>query len=393
VFAGPVHTNVADQCAPEVLMLVVIGSDLPHYCGRVGAFDHRMAYILGLQRLGHEVCLVSDVIWNFDSGREQHFQSLVGAYGGSFPFSLIYQADRVTRGMSFDDAVRVAQRCDLLINIDGTFRTREILDSAPRRVFIDTGPAKTQVMSAEYGKQLGFEHHDFFFTYGLNVGTTASDVPTCSISWRPMLPPVVLDWWNPGFTTNGRHFTTISNWAKSPFSYRGKEAGTKADSWRRFIELPRQTSQELEIAMKVKEEDQSDLEAFAQNGWLIRDSRKLNTFEVYREYLGGSRAEFSVANNRYVAFNTGWFSERTARYLALGKPALVQSTGLEDHLPVGMGLLTFRTMDDIVSGIDSINAEYPEQCHAARSIAEKYLDSDIVLSGMLELVMSESMTC
>jgi hypothetical protein len=113
------------------------------------------------------------------------------------------------------------------------------------------------------------------------------------------------------------------------------------------------------------------------------DARRLQTLDDYVQYITGSRAEFSVANGRYVKFTTGWFSDRSARYLAAGRPILVQSTGIETHLPVGEGILTFRTLDEALGGIDRISCDYARHSRAAREIARQHFDSDRVLGGLL----------
>jgi hypothetical protein len=145
--------------------------------------------------------------------------------------------------------------------------------------------------------------------------------------------------------------------------------------------------QELEIALRVNSANpQTDRDIFEAKGWNLFDPEKLRTLDDYRDYIGQSRAEFSVAHNRYVAFATGWFSDRSALYLASGKPVLVQSTGIERHLPTGKGLLTYTTLDEAAAGVKAINRDYPGHCRAAREIAEEYFDSDKVLTRILKQI-------
>jgi hypothetical protein len=379
-------------------MRIIVGTDIAHYCRRIGAFDNRMAYIIGLQELGHDVHVMIEVnpkrchdsndnLVGFEQwpGRRQ-FEALAKLYGIWPRCCLLYNHGQATYGMSLADAIKLAKSADLLLNISGKLKTADILEAVRYRAFIDQAPAKTQVYHEEYGIDQGLGHHQHFFTIGLNIGTAACDIPTCDLTWQPIIHPVVLDLWPAWVSDQHQCFTTITNWAgKETFDMQGRFSGEKSDNWFNFIELPKKTPQKLEIALNIGRYER-DLTFFAENGWLLSDPEQQRTFRDYRSYIGNSRAEFSVANNRYVEFHTGWFSDRSARYLASGKPVLVQSTGIEDHLPVGKGLLTFKTMDEAVAGIEMINKDYLAHCRAARAIAEEHFDSDRVLSKMLKQI-------
>jgi hypothetical protein len=161
--------------------------------------------------------------------------------------------------------------------------------------------------------------------------------------------------------------------------------GPKSDEFLKLIELPRKTSQPIELAMLISELEVDDLPALRRNGWQI-----VNPHEVaggrdgFRAYIQNSRAEFSVAKHGYVKTHSGWLSDRTVCYLASGRPALVQETGMSQHLPTGKGLVTFSTIDEALRGIASINADYPAHCAAARKLAEDKLSAPKVLHSILE---------
>ena len=378
-------------------MKIIVGGDISHHTDRPGAFETMIAYVLGLMRLGHDVYVFDDVNPKrcFDSNFEQvpfqewdgrrKLEVLLKAYGVWPRFCMIYNGGEETYGLSFDEALRLAKSADLLFNIAGQLRTAAILESARHRGFIDEAPGKPQVWESEYGIDCGIRNHDSFFSVGLNVGTPASEIPDCGVEWHGILHPVVMDLWPAQFDLNARNFTTISNWAgKQTFSLNGHYSGEKSDNWRNVIELPGLTLQPLEVALNIDPAYKDDLELFKRNGWILADPSRINTTDDYRRYIGASRAEFSIANARYVDFNTGWTSDRTARYLASGKPVLIQSTGFEEKLPTGEGILAFKTADEALTGIDEINARYREHCEAAREIAETYFDSDKVLTRMLE---------
>jgi hypothetical protein len=364
-----------------------------------GTREALLAYLIGLERLGHEAYLIEEV----DSARcydadckpvafeewegWRLFEWWTKAFGVWPRCSLIYNRGEATHGMPFPEVVRLAKECDLLLMLGGLLQTREVVDNVRCRAYFDGNPGKTQVYQAEYGIDQGFADYHYFFTVGLNIGTPRCDLPTCGLTWHGVLPLVVLSMWPPSIDERCERFTTLSSFAgRHTFYWKGQYSGEKSDNWLRFAELPRRTRQPLEIALDIDPAYEADRKLLQENGWLLTDPKCLSTFDDLRRYYARSRGEFSVAHNRYVAFNTGWFSERSARYLALGKPVLVQSTGTEDHLPTGKGLLTFTTLEEALAGLEAINRDYLAHCRAARAIAEEYFNSDKVLRKMLQIM-------
>jgi hypothetical protein len=84
-----------------------------------------------------------------------------------------------------------------------------------------------------------------------------------------------------------------------------------------------------------------------------------------------------------VRLCSGWFSDRSATYLAAGRPVVTQDTGFSNILPTGRGLFAFSTMDEIEEAIESINADYPGHCRAAYELAREYFSYDVVLKRLL----------
>jgi len=97
-----------------------------------------------------------------------------------------------------------------------------------------------------------------------------------------------------------------------------------------------------------------------------------------------SGGEFSVAKGIYVETASGWFSDRTVRYLAAGRPALVQDTGFTRELPADAGLLAFRTLGEAIAGARSIERDYTAHRRAARELAETFFDSRKVLTSFVD---------
>jgi hypothetical protein len=237
---------------------------------------------------------------------------------------------------------------------------------------------------------------------GENIGTTECNIPMGSFRWRPIRQPVVLDEWPaiPGRDPN--LFTTISTWRGHQVGWRELKApsGLKADALLQFVQLPSKVEQSFEIALNLDAPNpllpggpyppattsaREDVALLKSHGWRLVDPRVAAPDpHAYRSYIQGSGSEFSALRAILVETRSGAFSDRSACYLASGKPVLVQDTGFGRTLPVGEGLVSFQTLDDAVAGARCIARDYRAHCEAARTIAEEYFDSDTVLSGMLD---------
>lgn len=368
----------------------------------VGHIDHAMAYPAGFQRLGHDVYVMERVGSNrcTDSNKQTipfeqwdgrlHFEEVMRTYGIWPRCCLIYKNGEATHGLSYAEAVNVAKRCDVLITRSGEIhKAPEIFEQARQRAYFDGNPGNTQVLLQQHGENYeSLNRYDHLFTLGLNIGTEACPIPTGCRQWHPLVRPVVLSLWPTSSSLGGKCFTTISTWkGRATFEWDGQYSGDKSDNWSHFLDLPQKAGQEFEIALQIDSADhQTDRHLFQDKHWRLSDPGTLRNLADYRDYIGRSRAEFSVAHNRYVQFSTGWFSDRSALYLASGKPVLVQSTGIEPHLPTGKGLLTFTTMEEAMAGIEEINGNYALHSRTAREIAEEYFDSDRVLAKILNKI-------
>ncbi len=199
----------------------------------------------------------------------------------------------------------------------------------------------------------------------------------------------MLEYWPVSEEGDRNRFTTIASWRGpyGPVQFDGKTFGLKVHEFRKFIELPQRAPQSFEIALDIHPSDDKDLESLRRHGWRIVDPKIVAPDPLaFREYVRHSGAEFSVAQGIYVDTNSGWFSDRTVRYLASGKPALVQDTGFSRNYPVGEGLMPFRTLQEAIEGAERIARDYEAHCAAARALAEEYFDSDRVLGGLIDQV-------
>ncbi|MCB1909206.1 MAG: glycosyltransferase [Rhodocyclaceae bacterium] len=367
----------------------------------VGHVDHALAYAVGLKAMGHEVTLVDHV------GRGRcvdasgtrvpfahwdglgHFEAVARDYG-IWPQAALVGWNRETHGLAFDRLAAIAMAADLLITRSGKIhKLPEIFEAPAKRAFFDGNPGSTQTLFAQQDAEAEpLDRYEHLFTLGYNIGTTASKIPCAGQVWHALPRPVVLSMYPPRIAADDACFTTISTWrGRGSFELDGIEAGQKSDNWLDYLDLPRRSGQAMAIALRLQGPGaDEDRRRFIDAGWQLTDPSRLRCFADYRRFLAGSRAEFSVAHNRYVAFNTGWFSDRSAAYLACGKPVVVQSTGIEAHLPTGRGILTFTTPDEAVERIAEVNADYLSHAHAARAIAQEHFSAAKVLGRILEIV-------
>jgi hypothetical protein len=311
------------------------------------------------------------------------FDSLARAFGFADQYCIVYNEGERHFGMSEGELAALAGEADLLLNISGHLMEQSPLTRIPRRAYVDVDPGFTQIWGPEL---LHLERHNWFFTTGQNVGTDRFRIPTGKFHWIPFLPPVVLDAWPSRIDERCIRVSTVADWhAAQGAVFDGEVYGGKQDEFVRFIDVPLKAGRQIELALTIHQTEYRDQGMLLKHGWLIRDPYfYAGDPRSYREFIQFSRAEFSVAKGGYVKSNSGWISDRTACYLASGKPVVVQSTGFESTLPIGMGLLTFSTVEEAVGALEKIDANYTEHCVAARKIAERYFDSDLVLGRMLD---------
>jgi hypothetical protein len=365
---------------------VVVAGALTNKVGSAGEAWVRMSWVRGLEQLGLDVRFVEELPeGEIDPAAVRWFEEV------SSRFSLDGRATLLHGGAAVvgppPHALESVAAEATLVNISGHLQTPRLMRAFRRRVMIDLDPGFTQFWHQQGLPGANVEGHDAYFTVGELIGTPACSVPTGGIEWRPVRPPVVLDDW-PEIASGGLdRFTTIGSWrgAFGPIEQGGRTYGLKVHEFRKVFEVPRRSGQRFEVALDIHPADHRDLEALRENGWRIVDPKEVaGDPEAFRAYVQDSGAEFSVAQGIYVETNSGWFSDRTTRYLASGRPALVQDTGFSRTLPVGDGLVAFRDLQEAVAGVADIAARYEAHCQAARRIAQEYFDARIVLTRFCE---------
>jgi hypothetical protein len=348
----------------------------------------RMSWVEGFRRLGFEVVFVEQVARaHTHAVAVDYFERTVAEFGLRSAAALLDETGATVTGLSLEDVRDRVGEAVALVNISGNVALPALLAAARRRVYVDIDPGFTQIWAAQGSDAARLAGHDAYFTVGENIGSPGCSIPTLGIDWRSVPPPVVLDRWPVVAAEPSAAFTTVTTW-RNPFGgleHDGVTFAMKHHEWRRVIELPRRVSQDFEVALQVHPGDHADREALLRNGWQVRDPAEVAGDPVsFRRYVQGSAAEFSVANGVYVRTASGWFSDRSVRYLASGKPVLLQETGFSRRYPVGEGLLSFRNLDEAVRGAVSIAAEYERHARAARALAEEHFDSDRVLTRLVD---------
>ena len=359
--------------------------------GQGGASWAILQYLLGLRRLGHHVVLVEPVTVPpeaslADSETATYCQAVMNAAGLQGDWAMLESGSNRTLGLAYDDLLQCARRADLLLNVSGMLTDEALLQAVPVRAYLDLDPAFNQMWHDVEGIDMRFAGHTHFVTVGLALGTDGCPVPTCGRRWIPTLPPVVLREWPVVEEVRHPAFTTVANLrGYGSITHGGVLYGQKVHSLRQVSDLPTRTSERFVLAMAVHPAEGQDLRMLRANGWALVDPATVAaTPDDYRSFVQGSKAELGLAKSGYVVSRCGWFSDRSACYLASGRPVVAQDTGFPAHLPTGEGLLAFVDTEGAVEAVEEVSADYERHRRAARAVAEEHLDSDRVLVRLLE---------
>ncbi len=379
--------------------LAVVSGALANKPGNGGAAWTRMSWTLGFCRLGWRVVFLEQIAAAacvdasgaaaaFESSMNAaYFRQVTRRFGLDGSAILISDDGSRILGATYDDLLDVADTADLLVNISGHLRLQPLFGRFRRRVYVDLDPGFTQIWHASGTDGTHLEGHHWFFTVGENIGFAECSIPTNGIPWRPTRQPVLLHEWPVAHAAAPPdRFTTVANWRGpyGPVQHLGETLGLKVHEFRKFICLPRLAPGSFELALNIHSADDKDLSLLKQHGWRVVDPKLVAaTPDLFRRYVQASAAECSVAQGVYVQTRSGWFSDRTVRYLASGKPALVQDTGFTSRYPCGSGLIAFSTLDEAAAGAEEILRDYATHSRAARALAEEHFAAEKVLASLL----------
>ena len=359
---------------------IAIAGSIAQRPGRPGHAWALLAYALGFRELGYEVVFIDrldqggDAVW---LDRAMAVAGLRGRYAALRP-----EGEPV--GLSRRALRRALGRAELLLNINGFLTDPELLATARRRVYLDLDPGFGQIWAAQ-GLADTFAGHDDFVSVGTNLGAADCTVPLLDREWIPTLPPVPLAHW-PAVAA-GRGFTSVGSWRGpfAPLEHEGRTLGLRAHEFRRFAELPRSVGDRFEVALDFDPADGADRVRLERGGWRVVDPIcTVGDFASYGNFVRDSAAEIAIAKQLYVATKGGWFSDRSAAYLASGKPVVAQDTGFGAALPTGVGLLSFADPDGAAAAVEEVAAEPRRHARAARRLAEEHLDARRVMDRLLD---------
>jgi hypothetical protein len=380
-------------------------------------------YPVGLARLGHDVYYVEDSgewPYRYDGSRGeaalaencqanlQHLSSVMARYGLAERWAYRFPKTKEWFGLGERQRSAVISSADLVLNVSGTIARPQKYRAAKRMAYIDSDPVFTQAKLALGQRKINARvlAHDVHFSFGEKHSRSVPETP---YRWLPTRQPIVLSEWRP---RSGRRvtFTTVMNLASyQPVQYKGQIFGQKDIQLRRYLDLPRRIKPTcLEIAIgrdqhrewqSAADQQPSSSTAGADNlvqqldgaGFRLVDARAVcPDLDTYRIYIENSFGEWSVAKHGYVVGQPGWFSCRSACYLAAGKPVVVENTGFDAILPTGEALLTFGTVEEATGAIEAVRTNYARHAAAARDLATSYFDSDKVLAELIETAMLQS---
>jgi hypothetical protein len=364
---------------------------------------HHLQYVLGLFRLGHDVFFFEDSD-DYPScydpvGNAMSTDPTCGLAFAARAFERLGLGARWTyydahgsgwRGPAADEALELCRTADVLLNLSCVNPVRPWMEQVEVRALVDTDPVFTQIRHlTDPAARARASQHTAFFSFGENVGQPGCTIPFDGYAWQPTRQPIVLDAWMPTSGPLDGPLSTVMLWD----SYRSAEHdgvryGMKGESFDPYVDLPCRRHEPFVVALGSRGEPR---ERLASHGWTVLDPREPTKDPwTYQDFIRVSKAEFSVAKHGYVVSRSGWFSERSAAYLASGRPVIVQDTGFSRWLQASGGVLAFNNPDEAASQLDVLGLSYAWQCRQARDVAVEYFDSDRVLTRLLNLALNPS---
>ena len=372
-------------------------------CPIAGVVWQHIHYVVGLQRLGHDVYYIEDsarLPYNpetFEVNNEFDYAArllsrLSREFGfkNRWAFCARYLPGNPTAGLPLRRIRQLYRDADAILNICGAQEFNDDLLVSDRILYIESDPGVEQI-KIDKGVRATIDYlrrHRALFTFGENVGTTGFPVPTHGFKWLPTRQPVVTDLWKTQRAPpRAAVFTSVANWSTSglkDITWRGdKYLWSKSREFLRFISAPKKSGETFELATNI--EDEKTRAKFLRSGWRLHSPLQLSVdYWLYHDYIRRSKGEFTVAKDQYIRLNTGWFSDRSACYLAAGRPVIIQETGFTKIYGGKAGLLSFRSLSEIVDAVKIINADYAKHSRAARTLAREFFEAENILKSILD---------
>jgi hypothetical protein len=387
---------------PTPLTIVVGGYIVAYPLG--GMTWHHLNYLLGLHNLGHEVWFLEDsgsysypynpITWQSSAdstyGRE-YLERTFAHYNLPLRYCYYSEFEDKHYGLTKDQLNSLLSRADLLLCVSGVTPIRPSRPRPKRTAVIDTDPVFTQLRMRHDQDFLSYyKQFDRVATFGRLIGTPACPLPTHGFDWIPTNQPISLDHW-PVRPSPSKSFTTIGKWEHTSdrnLEFNGKHyLSSKGVEWLKVLDLPKKVPWEMVLGMLAMPEPTAA--QFAHSGWKIVDPAQATlTCPSYADFIANSAGEFTVAKEIYAGLPSGWFSDRSAAYLASGKPVVTQASGFDQWLPTEEGLFSFTNLDEAAAALNQIALNPAQHCAAARQIAQNYFDSRKVLPDLIQRIFS-----
>ncbi len=373
-------------------------------CPIAGVVWQHIHYIVGLQRLGHEVFYIEDSarlpydpiageITNEHTYATQKLAALAAQFGfeNRWAFCARYLPDQACIGLPKSRVVELYRTADAILNICGTQEFNEDLLQSERVIYVESDPGLEQIR-VDKNEPAPIEYlsrHRSLFTFGENIGLPEFPVPLHNFEWLPTRQPVVTDFWKSASPPPpDARFTTIANWNTGDLKdieWRGeKYLWSKSLEFLRFIDAPRRSGESFELATSIRE--QPTIDRLLANQWTLSNPDQSSIHhDRYVSFIQNSKGEFTVAKDQYVRLATGWFSDRSACYMAAGRPVITQQTGFTAHFGGdNRGLFAFQNLDEIAEAVRAINADYALHSRAAFDIAAEHFEATKVLASLID---------
>ncbi|MCC7519633.1 MAG: hypothetical protein IT578_10665 [Verrucomicrobiae bacterium] len=374
-------------------------------CPIAGVVWQHIHYLVGLKRLGWDVAYIEDSARHpynaatFESGEAAipHAIAVTRRLAERFGFRWAYRA-RFTEPMKvfgdFDASgiARAFAEADFTFNLCGAQELHDEVLKSRGLVYVESDPGVEQIKLAQGAADTAayLRAHRALFTFGENLGRKECPLPNGGFAWHPTRQPVVCDFWEaPAAKEKPLRFTTVANWETKGKDITWKNQvyyWSKTFEFLKFSDMPAAVGRKdvaWELATDMSRDPASQA-LFERQGWRLVSPHGISTdFDAYVRYIQGSSAEWTVAKDQYLRLKTGWFSDRTACYLAAGRPAIVQDTSFGGTLPVGKGLFAFQSAEDVRAAVEALVSDYEGQCLAAREIAREYFEAEKVIAAML----------
>jgi hypothetical protein len=376
--------------------IVLANNSIAGYPQGGGHWSCFLQYLFGLNALGHDVFWL-EVLQSTGNPVRDHrlidiFFGRFKRYGFKDRCALLLYDHHVEEptlelahafGMSKHRIREIARSTDLLWNFACSLR-QPLLSLFSWRVLIDGDPGHLQVSALTW--EMGIRDHHAFLSAGTKLQDPDCKVPTLGVKWHPFIQFIYLPMWDvapdPG---PDAPYTSVTQWSWEELELEGRRLSiSKREAYLSYVNLPQRTRRPFELAANIDRHDTTDRELITNEGWkLINPHRLAWSPSLYQQYIKRAHAEFCCAKPIHSVLKTGWFSDRSACFLASGRPVLAEDTGLSEHLPTGRGLLCFSNIEQAVAGVAEIDANYPQHMRAARELAEEYLSSTKWLPIML----------